>query len=58
MIKGSTYIDDGATAVDDRDGNITANIDTDNPVDTNPEEKGVLPLLLLTMFRMLRVIPQ
>ena len=32
---GSTYIDAGATASDDVDGNITASIITINPVDTN-----------------------
>ncbi|WP_223891011.1 immunoglobulin-like domain-containing protein, partial [Sulfurovum sp. TSL6] len=33
--QGSTYIDDGATAVDNIDGNITGNIVTVNPVDTD-----------------------
>ncbi len=32
---GSTYSDPGATAQDDVDGNITANIVVDNPVDTS-----------------------
>ncbi len=32
---GSTYVDAGATALDDIDGNITANIVVTNPVDTN-----------------------
>ena len=31
---GDTYIDEGATATDNKDGNITANISVDNPVDT------------------------
>ena len=32
---GSTYTDAGATANDNKDGDITANINTVNPVDTN-----------------------
>ena len=32
---GSTYSDDGATAVDNYDGDITADIVTVNPVDTS-----------------------
>lgn len=32
---GSTYTDGGATAVDNIDGNITANIVTVNPVNTS-----------------------
>ncbi len=32
---GSVYIDDGATALDDHDGDITASIATVNPVDTD-----------------------
>ncbi|HIE58618.1 MAG TPA: DUF5011 domain-containing protein, partial [Hydrogenothermaceae bacterium] len=35
VIKGTTYTDAGATANDDVDGDITANIITVNPVDTN-----------------------
>lgn len=35
IITGSTYIDDGATAVDDVDGDITANIVTTGSVDVN-----------------------
>ncbi|MCK5810810.1 MAG: DUF5011 domain-containing protein [Cocleimonas sp.] len=34
ITKGSTYIDAGATATDNKDGDITANIITLNPVDT------------------------
>jgi hypothetical protein len=35
VTEGDTYTDAGATASDDVDGNITANIATVNPVDTN-----------------------
>ena len=33
--KGDTYSDEGATATDDVDGDITANIKVDNTVDTS-----------------------
>ncbi len=33
--KGDSYIDEGATATDNRDGNLTENIILYNPVDTN-----------------------
>ena len=33
--KGDTYSDEGATATDDVDGDITANIKVDNQVDTS-----------------------
>ena len=35
LVEGSTYIDAGATAIDNVDGNITSNIITVNPVNTN-----------------------
>ena len=35
VVQGSTYTDAGATAADDVDGDITTNIVTVNPVDTN-----------------------
>ena len=35
IIKGTTYVDAGATALDDVDGDITANIITVNPVNVN-----------------------
>ena len=35
ILQGSTYFDAGATATDNRDGNITANIKVSNPVDVN-----------------------
>lgn len=34
---GDTYVDAGATALDDTDGDITANIVVNNPVDSNTE---------------------
>lgn len=34
-ILNQTYVDEGATATDETDGNITYNIYTDNPVDEN-----------------------
>lgn len=35
VVQGQTYTDTGATAFDNYDGNITTNITTVNPVDTN-----------------------
>jgi hypothetical protein len=35
--KGDIYTDAGATAEDDVDGDITANIDVTNPIDVNVE---------------------
>ena len=32
---GSTYTDEGATATDNVDGNLTSSINVNNPVDTN-----------------------
>jgi hypothetical protein len=32
---GNAYMDAGASAIDDKDGDITARITTDNPVDTS-----------------------
>ncbi|SFV60527.1 MSHA biogenesis protein MshL [hydrothermal vent metagenome] len=35
LIQGTTYTDAGARALDDKDGDISSNIQVDNPVDTN-----------------------
>ncbi|MEI6122524.1 MAG: DUF5011 domain-containing protein [Bacteroidota bacterium] len=35
--KGTAYVDAGATALDETDGDITANIQVSNPVDVNTE---------------------
>ena len=35
VVFGDTYEDPGASAMDDADGNLTAEINVDNPVDTN-----------------------
>jgi hypothetical protein len=52
--QGATYTDASATATDNLDGNITANIITTNTVNTSAAGHTQLPILLV----MLQVMQQ
>ena len=39
---GDTYVDDGATAFDETDGDLTSSIVTVNPVDPNTEDTYIV----------------
>ena len=47
VIQGSTYIDQGATAADNIDGDISSKIITVNNVDTDAEQVQNLKLLIM-----------